>query len=586
MKKFALVSLLLSGFLFGTTTSQRQEERLSDLNYVRNIFLTSYAPMEWKEAYYSFKFEEAYQNAKNTILNHPELTTREYHGLIKRYAATLNDYHVGISFDSSEFSSLPFEIVGAEGRYFIHSIDRSQFFYSSYIPFIGFKPSVGDEVIAFNGEPIHAAVTAIRESGGVHANEATDFSLAEINLIYRSGTRADETPNGSATITVKAKNGRIGKFTINWDYKPETFKHPHDFLESWFDFSSTQKKSKPLLSKTCGYSMLFPDYLCMDRQKAGFNRKVRLGDEKGFLPPLGNVIWKYVRNYNRFSSDTDPISAYLYTHSSGKIVGYLRIASFSDLDTKELALIVDKMESSADLLVIDQLDNPGGSVDILFEALSLFAIQDLILIKDAFKLNYEIIRGHIHDKHLFEGWLAETEPFVTQIAKNLEEWEQLLELKRLRKEITQQLLFINMQLDEWNKGRSVTYPMYMLNKESVFPHSSSHYTKPLIVLINELDISCADCFPAILKDNGRATLFGTRTAGAGGAVSGTSFDHSRTGIKEIHYTTTVGNRMNNAILEDLGVEPDVEYKVTPDDLQNGYQGYISALNALIEKTLN
>ena len=45
------------------------------------------------------------------------------------------------------------------------------------------------------------------------------------------------------------------------------------------------------------------------------------------------------------------------------------------------------------------------------------------------------------------------------------------------------------------------------------------YTKPLIVLVDEFSTSAGDIFPAMLQDNGRGPLVGTRTNGAGGSVS-------------------------------------------------------------------
>src|SRR5262249_32681194 len=46
------------------------------------------------------------------------------------------------------------------------------------------------------------------------------------------------------------------------------------------------------------------------------------------------------------------------------------------------------------------------------------------------------------------------------------------------------------------------------------------YTKPIIILIDELSISAADIFPAMMQDNHRALLVGVRSSGGGGSVSG------------------------------------------------------------------
>jgi hypothetical protein len=46
------------------------------------------------------------------------------------------------------------------------------------------------------------------------------------------------------------------------------------------------------------------------------------------------------------------------------------------------------------------------------------------------------------------------------------------------------------------------------------------YTKPLIVLVDEFTISAGDIFAAMLQDNQRGPLVGTRTNGAGGSVLG------------------------------------------------------------------
>jgi C-terminal processing protease CtpA/Prc len=102
------------------------------------------------------------------------------------------------------------------------------------------------------------------------------------------------------------------------------------------------------------------------------------------------------------------------------------------------------------------------------------------------------------------------------------------------------------------------------------------------MLINELDFSGGDFCPAILQDNKRAVLFGSRTSGAGGFVTTSTFPNEN-GIMQFSYTGSLAERPDSLLkIENLGVLPDIAYKLTVEDLQNGYQGYISAINEAIE----
>ena len=98
-----------------------------------------------------------------------------------------------------------------------------------------------------------------------------------------------------------------------------------------------------------------------------------------------------------------------------------------------------------------------------------------------------------------------------------------------------------------------------------------------------MSISCGDSFPAILQDNKRATIFGKRTAGAGGGVyAGRQTLKNRLGVAGYTLTMSLTLRADGSYLENIGVTPDIEYTVTPDDLQNNYRGYVAAVQRAIE----
>jgi C-terminal processing protease CtpA/Prc len=138
-------------------------------------------------------------------------------------------------------------------------------------------------------------------------------------------------------------------------------------------------------------------------------------------------------------------------------------------------------------------------------------------------------------------------------------------------------------VSEWTEGRSFTKKYPLLGYEKIpVDTTKTPYTKPILVLVNSLDFSCADILPAVFQDNKRAKIMGTRTAGAGGSINTVKFPN-RFGIDYFTYTTSIAERLNKQPIENLGVTPDIEYKLKVEDYQNNFKNYASAINAAIEK---
>jgi hypothetical protein len=132
------------------------------------------------------------------------------------------------------------------------------------------------------------------------------------------------------------------------------------------------------------------------------------------------------------------------------------------------------------------------------------------------------------------------------------------------------------------RGR-LTNPVHLGGVTEILP-AKNHYTKKIVVLINALDFSAAEFLAAILQDNKKATLFGERTAGAGGCVRRLTFPKtfpSPLAIYHITLTWTVAWRTNGQPIENIGVHPDVSYSITAEDIRSGYAGYRQALLATI-----
>ena len=96
------------------------------------------------------------------------------------------------------------------------------------------------------------------------------------------------------------------------------------------------------------------------------------------------------------------------------------------------------------------------------------------------------------------------------------------------------------------------------------PPAPNAYTKPLLLLVDELSASGGDMFAAIIQDNHRGPLFGMRTMGAGGSVSSfncTVFTESVCFITQslMNRGTTISNTEfpPSPYIENVGVRPDI-----------------------------
>lgn len=124
--------------------------------------------------------------------------------------------------------------------------------------------------------------------------------------------------------------------------------------------------------------------------------------------------------------------------------------------------------------------------------------------------------------------------------------------------------------DNWMAGNFMTPKTSFHGSQLVSP-SVVHYTKPIIVLIDELSGSGGDAFPSMMKGFGRATLLGTRTMGAGGhVVELPGLNNSQLMVR---MTKSLFFRPDGVAVENNGAVPDIDYAITRDDYVYGYKLY-------------
>lgn len=189
-------------------------------------------------------------------------------------------------------------------------------------------------------------------------------------------------------------------------------------------------------------------------------------------------------------------------------IGYLRITGFDQLDTADEveAALLNLKDCKA--LIVDVRDNPGGLVHTAFQTAALF-----------------MDRGHIATEEV-------RVPGAGYLSYKLE--------------LTPSIM--------WMRVGGVPIPL---------PRPANLTgNKPVLVLVNDGTASAAETFAAALKDNGRATVIGTRTFGKGiGQTLVPVGNGARVRVTNFRGFTPSGSWIGDGNNVRFGIEPDV--KVAP-----------------------
>ncbi len=568
MLNYLILPLSFITFFFSSiqaSNSTTKDKMKAELEVIRQSFEVGYAAKEWKKQYANWDLDEQLELVKERIEVLPNPTDKDYQHLVHQFFNSAKDYHVGVQFWSTESATLPFELKSIDTRHFITQIDTQKL---SPLVFPIFE---GDEIISFNGKPIDEVFNNFLLTEERQATTETDRSLADFHFTHRMGSLGHTVPKGSILLTIKSHHtGKISEYQLIWEYSPEKISHA---AKIDYRFSARQKKDASTFIKLLTEpQLLAPEYTLFSDSAQLKNINGTLGARESIVPLLGKVWWE--------SEPTSFFKAYLYETEDQHMMGYVRIPTYvgTDKEINEFATLIQLFEERAEALVIDQIDNPGGSALFLYGLTSMLTDKPLVTPQHRMALQHKDVNE------------ALTNLKVLNIISSDQEAIALLGPTLYGIPVTHQgiqffINYCNFIVDEWNAGHLLTGPSHLFSIDYIQPHPSIRFTKPLLVLINGLDTSGGDFFPAIMQDNKRATLLGTRTAGAGGYVHKTEFP-SRFGIKEFTYTASIALRQDQSPLETLGVNPDIPYQITVEDVQFNYTGYGQAINQAVSHLLN
>ncbi len=577
MSYLILSICLINNMLYASanTSNSTKTKMLADIDFITNTFDSVYAPADWKKQIINWDLQIEAEKARNKIQSSESINLKEYQLIVKDLLKSTQDYHVNVGFFRSKSATLPFTIKSAENRYFIVDIDKNH----PNSRQIKFK--VGDEILEFDGKPIKNAISDISKIIS-DSNNATDDALAELLLTQRHASMLVNVPEGSVKVKVLAEDStKPNDYTLNWHKTDEIFTDNYKtILNKKFD----AHLEKTDLTKFGGINIqkikadLFNKFNLLKGRMIAHNgitdinlNKFSIGNQSSFIPELGKVIWR----------SENGVYAYIYKNNEGKNIGFLRIPDYLSIDKDELKDVLKVFNNKTDALIIDQNNNPGGSVIILYEILSLLTDKPLTLPEHEFTL----IQEDVAEAYWLLDYIDELEIMVNSI-NGADENEDLniagLSIKQFIKAVRNYCNFI---IKEWSAGKNYTRPYPLFGIKEIKP-SKIAYKKPITILINSLDFSCGDFMPAVIQDNNidRIKIVGTKTAGAGGLVRGTMYPNSF-GIHHFSYTASIATRKNNIKIENNGVTPDILLELTINDLQNNFVDYGKSINEHVARSL-
>lgn len=583
-----------------------EQEMHQCIDIIAHTFRIGYAPTPWKNEHFGWSVDKAVLDAKNSISAHP--TTKDFQIAASKMLESLQDHHVKILFHSTALAILPFSMEKAGNRFFVSRV------YKLFTPSLTLSLQRGDEILKMDGVLISTEFEQFLRDQGPQIPSPSHLAKAVRNFTERSGVMLHPMPKSLSPVTLEVRRkgtNRVEKVTVSWMYRPENVPLKKN-CKRWKEFmvrSSIPFEKNRMTTSEAEQERLSTRWAVIEAlEQQGitkFSQISKMVDQEAILrefakekegtllPPLGSIIWTApVNNY---------FQAYIYELPTKEKVGFVRLHTFEPYDTLNQAWFEKKMrgqakepwdefaelmvhfEKNADALVIDQAENGGGSSFYMLALLQHLTDKPLQMPTMYFSLNSDDIRLAAIILDLAKKIPGKDTVSVQKFMRALfEEYENgkiegYIADAKLKDQLIQNYTdFIN----HWNKGETYTDLLYMYGLDYIQPHPTQRFTKPLIVLTDALDFSCADFFPAVLMDNERATIFGSRTAGAGGAISYADFPN-RLGISKYSYTTTLAIRPNKLPIENLGVTPHIEYTSSAEDLANGRKGYIEALRETI-----
>lgn len=504
-----------------------REIMLQQLEDIRLLIYGNYSLREVKEAQ-GWKFEQGFDSLRARVQRgmQPFVFRRDLAALLRSAA----DLHLELGVSSSAQSFLSFRVrsvIHPDGKRTFHLVwkdDRDPGFASVRL---------GDELVTFNGAPV---IEELRTLQNLDRGTPGTWRRAEELLTWRPGYSGFYTPVGEVKLQFRSDSSGGALIEV---------------VTPWLTIS----EGVPLPGEPV------PPVGGIANMKSPPQTPWNTGARFGYLPPLSRPLWMS----DRFNTWL----AYEF-EDQGHRYGYLRLHDFKTRDPRraieDLAQIISKFEDETEGLLVDISANPGGDIAFSYAAISLLIDQPIPALKFRRQLGFDdimkarlalTITSGITDDNSAKRFLGPDfygYPITYKYAQTMKTEAEAA-------------------LETWQKGQRLTPPGSVESIAVIEPYPvvapQKRYSKPILLWVDEGSRSSADFFAAIMKDSGRARLVGTHSAGAGGRVRSISTTNL-IGIQNISITDSYAIRVNGSLIEGVGVEPDVFWSVSAEDIRGGF----------------
>ena len=560
------------------------ETRLKDsskveIEFLANQFRAYYAPGALKKATFGWDVDQ------EKIKAFADIDKAQSMPEIRRAAANFlkstRDYHVGFSFNTDESASLPFMVRSAtengKNATIVVAVDPSKV----SIAQTGFAPGV--QILSIGGKPVEDVLKELKAELG-QSLEATDQALADIYLTRRKAARAMKVPKGLVNVEFIDWTGNSSVVQMVWNYTPPS-------MQDWAVAGPSTKSGSlsAFSNKAIGAvkgirpPMLSSKWVTDSEEAQNASPQVApfmIGARNSFIPALGSKIWESPKDFF--------FQAYI-TRTPQGLIGVVRSPNYTPPDSnvaaKQFAAILNKFNTDVDFILIDQFNNPGGSLFLVYSMASMLIDRATPVPKNYIAMTPDttetcgsllkiapMVDSNELVAQVFGGNVLEGYPVDYAFFQKTVEYCKYIKSEYEQKQVT-----------------VTTDPIHLWGVDITNPFLRLDPNIKILVLTNELDFSGGDWFPTILQDSQagiplekrRILIAGSQTAGAGGYVQSIQY-HSNFGLNFVQYTGSLAIRADGKTpIENLGVTPDIKLPVTASDYRSNFSTYARRLSSFI-----